>query len=359
MAEETQISTPVESADVNTSSEENLRNIPKRVNVDDVVNDIKGTFDQYQGENINPARNMTGNLEENLIDLVNSGRPQFEYSDYVNLNQDGTIKPYVINNRNLNKSYKTTRGVGKDIKNIVFQQPNNEILENIYNNEKANLSKSSLSKMINSATKNNIEQIKGLNIPKEAQQQLFDDSREIITHVKDLYNNSVPILKHQDTKGLPRTMNRYAIPVDINGNRYNVMLSSKMGNLDDVGILYDLNSKASGSNSLGNPSQYQMPDTSINDLVDFVNTNTAKYRDSLSPIDLQKIKQQVGQMTNWADTTRPKIQNTVLEQVYGKLRNRLEDLSPELAQANKEYAALKGFQEDEGLKTILAPGGGQ
>ena len=138
------------------AAEENLRNIPERVNVDDVLGDIRGTFDQYQGEAINPARNMAGNVEEGLNELVGSG-------------------------------------------------------------------------------------------------------------------------------------------------------------------------------------------------ADELNT--------ISPIDLQKIKQQVGQMTNWADTTRPKIQNTVLEQVYGKMRNRLEDISPELAQANKEYAALKGFQEDEGLKTILAPGG--
>lgn len=138
------------------AAEENLRNIPDRVNIQDVLEDIKGTFDQYQGENINPARNMTGDLESNLNNLAESG-------------------------------------------------------------------------------------------------------------------------------------------------------------------------------------------------IDELNT--------LSPIDLQKIKQQVGQMTNWADTTRPKIQNTVLEQVYGKMRNRLEGLSPELAQANKEYAALKGFQDDEGLKTILAPGG--
>lgn len=143
------------------TAEENLRDIPQRVNVDDVIGDIKGTFDQYQGDYINPARNMTGKLENDLYDLAESANKQ---------------------------------------------------------------------------------------LPNEP------------------------------------------------------------------------------------------PET-------------------ISAIDLQKMKQQVGQMTNWADTTRPKIQNNILEQVYGKMRNRLEDLSPELAQANKDFAYLKGFQEDEGLKTILAPGG--
>lgn len=77
---------------------------------------------------------------------------------------------------------------------------------------------------------------------------------------------------------------------------------------------------------------------------------------TISPIDLQRIKQEVGQMTNWADTTRPKIQNTTLEQVYGDFNNRLMNLSPELAAANKSYAQLKNFQNNEGLKRILRPG---
>lgn len=77
---------------------------------------------------------------------------------------------------------------------------------------------------------------------------------------------------------------------------------------------------------------------------------------TISPIDLQRIKQEVGQMTNWADTTRPKIQNTTLEQVYGDFNNRLINLSPELAAANKSYAQLKNFQNNEGLKRILRPG---
>lgn len=77
---------------------------------------------------------------------------------------------------------------------------------------------------------------------------------------------------------------------------------------------------------------------------------------TISPIDLQRIKQEVGQMTNWADTTRPKIQNTTLEQIYGDFNNRLMNLSPELAAANKSYAQLKNFQNNEGLKRILRPG---
>lgn len=50
-----------------------LRENEYRVPLDELKSDIKGTFDQYQGENINPARNMTGGLERNLNELVTGG----------------------------------------------------------------------------------------------------------------------------------------------------------------------------------------------------------------------------------------------------------------------------------------------
>jgi hypothetical protein len=61
-------------------------------------------------------------------------------------------------------------------------------------------------------------------------------------------------------------------------------------------------------------------------------------------------------MTNWSDAVANNYQNPILEQVYGKWGNRLNELSPELAQANKEFAQLRNFQKNEGLKRILKPG---
>ena len=92
-----------------------------------------------------------------------------------------------------------------------------------------------------------------------------------------------------------------------------------------------------------------------NDLLDLIARGTDE-TGTIAPIDLQRIKQQVGEMTNWADTTRPKIQNKTLEQIYGKFNKRLIDISPELAMANKEYAKIKNFQNNEGLKRVLRPG---
>lgn len=103
-----------------------------------------------------------------------------------------------------------------------------------------------------------------------------------------------------------------------------------------------------------NPAR-NMTGTLENDLVDLV-IKSADEADTVSPVDLNKLKQQVGHMTNWSDAVANNYQNPILEQVYGKWGNRLNELSPELAQANARYAQLRNFQKNEGLKRILKPG---
>ena len=77
---------------------------------------------------------------------------------------------------------------------------------------------------------------------------------------------------------------------------------------------------------------------------------------TVSPIDLEKAKQQIGSMINWQDETARNFKNPILEQIYGKFNNRLSNLSPELAQANETFANLRGFKNNEGLRSILRSG---
>ena len=57
-----------------------------RVNVNDLASDITETFNKYQGDIVNPARNMTGTLENDLLDLILSGA-----------DDAGTISPVDLN----------------------------------------------------------------------------------------------------------------------------------------------------------------------------------------------------------------------------------------------------------------------
>lgn len=217
---------------------DNLRGNEYRVPLEDLKSDIKSTFDQYGGELINPARNMTGSLERNLNELVSSG----------------TSDP------------RTTLGLD-----------NNFITNNIdpltRNINEAELSyRQLLNNVVNNANDQNIYAKAG----------------------DDLYN----IVKN--------------LPEDVQGSFY-----ERLGN--DLDTIYN-------------------------------KTQT------ISPIDLQKAKQQIGHMVNWSDETARNYQNPILEQIYNKYNRRLSDLSPELEKANRQFANLRGFQKNEGLNRILKAG---
>lgn len=217
---------------------DNLRGNEYRVPLEDLKSDIKSTFDQYGGELINPARNMTGSLERNLNELVSSG----------------TSDP------------RTTLGLD-----------NNFITNNIdpltRNINEAELSyRQLLNNVVNNANDQNIYAKAG----------------------DDLYN----IVKN--------------LPEDVQGSFY-----ERLGN--DLDTIYN-------------------------------KTQT------ISPIDLQKAKQQIGHMVNWSDETARNYQNPILEQIYNKYNRRLSDLSPELEKANRQFANLRSFQKNEGLNRILKAG---
>lgn len=217
---------------------DNLRGNEYRVPLEDLKSDIKSTFDQYGGELINPARNMTGSLERNLNELVSSGTSD----PRATLGLDNN---FITNNidpltRNINEAELSYR----------------QLLNNVVNN----------------ANDQNIYAKAG----------------------DDLYN----IVKN--------------LPEDVQGSFY-----ERLGN--DLDTIYN-------------------------------KTQT------ISPIDLQKAKQQIGHMVNWSDETARNYQNPILEQIYNKYNRRLSDLSPELEKANRQFANLRGFQKNEGLNRILKAG---
>lgn len=124
-------------------------------------------------------------------------------------------------------------------------------------------------------------------------------------------------------------------------------------NVDDLaGDITETFNKYQGD--IVNPAR-NMTGTLEDDLIELAMSG-ANEAGTVSPVDLNKLKQQVGHMTNWSDAVANNYQNPILEQIYGKWGNRLNDLSPELAQANSAYAKLRNFQKNEGLKRILKPG---
>lgn len=87
------------------------------------------------------------------------------------------------------------------------------------------------------------------------------------------------------------------------------------------------------------------PITSIADLPKNNNLSATKLYELLHG-GMPKIK--------WDDVNAD-IKNNILERVYGKYASRLSKLSPELKQANADYAKVKNFQKNEGLNAIINP----
>lgn len=89
----------------------------------------------------------------------------------------------------------------------------------------------------------------------------------------------------------------------------------------------------------------------INNLIE----NASNVQDVVPARELKDILNNISAKTQW-DKPGAQLQNEILERVYGDYNSRLSKLSPELAQANKEYSALKNFEKNEGLRRILRKG---
>lgn len=80
-----------------------------------------------------------------------------------------------------------------------------------------------------------------------------------------------------------------------------------------------------------------------------------KANTTITPKELYDINKNISNMVQW-DKPEAVMKNNALEQIYGQNANRISELSPALAAANKEYSRLMDFQKNEGLRRILRQG---
>jgi hypothetical protein len=313
----------------------NLKNIENRINVEDLKGDIKGIFDKYQGDVVNPARNMTGELEQGLNRLVESGtqRP--------NLIPQAENKPLNFSKEKQEEAFRIlSEATGKPI-NWLKSQLNadtfangvgarKEFIENLVNN-----TDDRLANLGNDYFKNmkyyNVSNLDDINAGTEIAERAFDD----IANRRFNVNNLEPI---------ETAFNKA-------DNEYNNLINNIISNANDKNIYNTAFAKIENIvKDLPVDAQASYLEKFYNDVA-----NIDKMSNSVSPTDLQKIKEQIGHMVNWSDETAKNYQNPILEQLYGKFNDRLSNLSPELAEVNKEYAKLARFKKNEGLNRILRP----
>lgn len=324
----------------------NLRGNEYRVPLEDLKSDIKSTFDQYGGELINPARNMTGGLERNLNELVSGGTSD----PRATLGLDKEITTNFIENPYFSKEKQAEaydivgRALGKDgnwvksrlndpqYKGVKTQSEKLDMLLR----ESENLAEKEANTGELGSQIYNHYNYNGENASPEAAEELINTAYNDIVNNNFITNNIDPLTRNINEAEL--SYRQLLNNVVNNANDQNIY--AKAGD-DLYNIVKNLPEDVQGSfyERLGND-------------LDTIYNKTQ----TISPIDLQKAKQQIGHMVNWSDETARNYQNPILEQIYNKYNRRLSDLSPELEKANRQFANLRSFQKNEGLNRILKAG---
>lgn len=325
---------------------DNLRGNEYRVPLDDLKSDIKSTFDQYGGELINPARNMTGGLERNLNELVSGGTsdPRAALGLDKEITTNFIENPYFSKEKQAEAYDIVGRALGKD-GNWVKSRLNDpqyrgvktqsEKLDMLLRESENLAEKEANTGELGSQIYNHYN-YNGENASPEAAEELINTAYNDIVNNNFITNNIDPLTRNINEAEL--SYRQLLNNVVNNANDQNIY--AKAGD-DLYNIVKNLPEDVQGSfyERLGND-------------LDTIYNKTQ----TISPIDLQKAKQQIGHMVNWSDETARNYQNPILEQIYNKYNRRLSDLSPELEKANRQFANLRSFQKNEGLNRILKAG---
>lgn len=312
-----------------------LPNDAPRFNVNDLLGDIKGTFDQYQLDLANPARTLAGGLENDLNSLVNS----------VTKNPAEVYK--------LNPENKLPLGYLKDKENEAF-----EILSQA-TGKPVNWLKSQL----NSNSFGN-----GVGKRKEFIESLARESDDKIADLGNGYFDRFQYYKPNDLSDLNAGQELVNRAFDDVANRnFNVATDDLTRDLNRASNRYDeiVNALAKDSR---NENAYEkaftdlneaikgLPEGAQNELMGKLSTaadDIYNMSNTVSPLSLQGIKKVIGNLGKWGDEVSRGYAEPVTEQVYGKFAERLNNLSPEIKAANKAFSDLMKFKKNDTVAQIL------
>lgn len=298
-----------------------INNSDQRILIDNLTNDITNVFDKYSGDKINPARNMTGDLEQSLKELVQRGA--------------GDTLPATFSIRN---------GQWINDQGVKYNQLGHNV-------EDAQLFAQALKNAKNSRGILG-EQVYEYPLTEYQKMDLFlsPDAKSGVAIKPD--GDIVSVFSHSDT------------PKGTGANVIDLATSAGGKKLDAFDTFLPEFYGKHGFKTYKSEKWNDAYASKNWDKEYFAKYNNGepdiKYMalDELtaSPVDVNKTKQQIGHMVNWSDEAARNYKNPILEQIYGKFANRLSALSPELANANKAYSNLQAFQKNEGLRRILKPG---
>ena len=259
--------------------DKNGKNI--KVDINPIKADVSGTIDDYIEKNKNFVKTYYQGDSHKIYQLSrkDGNNVIVEYYDNSDITE---VKP--LNIRNLKfKNVQNVKEVTKEsIKNNILNDKNTINIKNHKTNINAVLTKSSIDKMFSDLFKT-----KGYELLR----------KEIIANVETIFENAIPILKHNELKNEnlydKQIVHRFALPVQIASNTFLTMITvkertdSKTRKIDEFSI-YNLTSKnkrefdSSSQGANAATSRNQTLNISMNDILDFVNSNLDKYKVTLN-----------------------------------------------------------------------------
>lgn len=311
----------------------NLRLSDTTVDSNELKNIVKNTFDQYQGGQINPARNLTGSLENDLNKLIDKG---IEGTD------DFIASKYP-------KMDNTLSDIAKQKEEEAFR-----ILEQATGKNRNWLRSQLKADSPTMGTGKRQEFIEEL-IGDKVDDKISPDFISELQYYRPRTSDYGDITAGYEVASSALD--------DILKNRISANLSDPLtqsfheANYDYYNLLKKI------SENLDNPNVYEnaytelekitrnLPEEAIPEYTSKLTSDLEqlyKKGGSIRPIDLQKIKEQVGKMVRWNDETARSYHNPILEQIYGQLESKLSELSPELAEANNLYSKILGVEKATG-----------
>lgn len=314
---------------------ENLGNKAERFEIKDLLNDIKGSFDQYQKDLVNPARELAGGLEKDITGLINKGTENpAKYYEFVPENtspyyskekeeeafkilQAATGKPINWLKSQL-KAYTSDGGVGA----------RKEFIENLVRNTDDKLAN------LGEEYFNGFNHYRPVNLDEigsgsEIAQKAFDDiaNRQFNVVTDDALTRAL----NQADNGYKELVSNIAKDAR-NEEVYNAAFP-KLQN-----IIKDLPKSIQD--------EYGIKLMNVMD-------DIYKKANTVSPLSLQGIKETIGKLSKWGDETQRGYADPITRQIYGKFTDRLSELSPEIKAANKAYSDLMAFKNNDTVGNIL------
>lgn len=312
-----------------------LGNETKRFDIKDLLDDVKSSFDKYQKDLVNPARELAGGLENNLTELVNKGTENpAQFYEYI----PESTSPY-FNKDKMNEAF--------DILSAATSKPVNW-----------------LKSQLNARTFDN-----GVGKRKEFIENLVNNTDDALQTLGNGYFDRIQFYKPKDLEDISAgaEIARKAFD-DIANRNFNV--------LTDDALTRALNAADNQYNELvskiaQNPRSAEVYENAFPELQKIVRDLPEEAQNELynklaiamediynkantvSPLSLQGIKETIGQLAKWGDETARSYTEPITEQIYGKYADRLSELSPQIKAANKAFADLMKYKKNDTVSQIL------